>query len=503
MSGPTETAASLAAIVASADDAIISNDLTGIIRSWNPAAERLFGYTAEEAVGQHIFLIVPENCHGQERAVLTRLLDESDIDHYETSRRRKDGVLLEMSVTVSPLRDASGRIVGVSNIARDISARKGLERDAMRLAAIVQSSDDAIVSKDLNGVILTWNPSAERMFGYTAAEAIGQSITMIIPEERLHEEATVLRRIRAGILVRHFETIRRRKDGREVQISLTVSPIRDANGTVIGASKIARDIGEQRRLREIADEAGRTKDEFLAVLSHELRTPLNTVLGYARMLRQPQVNMDDEKRERALGVLERNATILARLVDDVLDASKLMAGKLRLTIERVNLEQIVRDALETISPAAEAKNITLQLDIESRLETLADPDRLRQVVLNLLTNAVKFTPLGGTVSVRVFPDGPESVIEVRDTGVGIAPDDLPRVFQRFWQAESGASREHGGLGVGLALVRHLVELHGGNVSATSVGKGHGATFTVRLPPRTLPRSDVPAPQNKQDAPPNI
>jgi PAS domain S-box-containing protein len=493
MSGPpAETAARLAAIVASADDAIVSNDLTGIIRSWNPAAERLFGYTADEAVGQHIFLIVPENCHAQENAVLARLLDESDVDHYDTSRRRKDGEILQISVTVSPLRDASGRIVGVSNIARDITARKRMECDAMRLAAIVQSSDDAIVSKDLNGVILTWNHSAERMFGYTASEAIGQSIRMIIPEDRLHEEAEVLRRIRAGILVDHFETIRRRKDGREVEISLTVSPIRDANGTVIGASKIARDIGEQRRLRAMADEASRLKDEFLAVLSHELRTPLNTVLGYARMLRQPQVSMDDEKRERALVVLERNAATLAKLVDDVLDTSRSMAGKLRLAIERVNLEQIVRDALETMSPAAEAKNITLQLDIESRLETPADPDRLGQVVLNLVSNAVKFTPLGGTVSVRVFRDGPESVIEVRDTGVGIAPDHLPCVFQRFWQAESGASREHGGLGLGLALVRHLVELHGGSVAATSAGKGQGATFTVRLPPRA-PRNDVPAP----------
>ena len=486
MSGPpADTAARLAAIVTSADDAIVSNDLSGIVTSWNSAAERLFGYAATEVVGRHIFLIVPDHCHAQETEVLEKLVDGTGVDHYDTSRRRKDGVVLDVSITVSPLRDATGRIVGVSTIARDISSRKRIERDAMRLAAIVESSDDAIVSKDLNGVILTWNHSAERMFGYTSREAIGRSITMIIPEDRLHEEVEVLRRIRAGILVDHFETVRRHKDGREVEISLTVSPIRDANGVVVGASKIARDIGEQKRLRQMADEAGRLKDEFLAVLSHELRTPLNTVLGYARILRQPQVTLDQEKRARALTVLERNAELLAKLVDEVLDTSRSMAGKLRLAIQRVNLEQIVRDAVEAMSPAAEAKNIALQLDVESRLDTLGDPDRLRQVVLNLLSNALKFTPLGGTVTVRVFRDGPESVIEVTDTGVGIAPDHLPRVFQRFWQADASGSREYGGLGLGLALVRHLVELHGGNVSAASRGKGGGSTFTVRLPPRAI------------------
>ena len=488
MSGPlAETAARLAAIVSSADDAIVSNDLSGVITSWNPAAERLFGYRVDEAVGQHIFMIVPEDCREQENQVLIKVLEESGVDHYDTSRRRKDGVVLDVSITVSPLRDVVGRIVGVSGIARDVTSRKCMERDAMRLAAIVESSDDAIVSKDLNGIIQTWNQAAERIFGYTAAEAVGRSITMIIPEDRLHEEAEVLRRIRGGILVDHFETIRRHKDGHEVEISLTVSPIRDSNGTVIGASKIARDIGEEKRLRQMADEASRLKDEFLAVLSHELRTPLNTVLGYARILRQPHITLDEDQRERALAVLERNADLLAKLVDEVLDTSRSMAGKLRLAIQPVSLDEIVREALETMTPAADAKNITLQLEVAAKLETLGDPDRLRQVALNLLSNAIKFTPLGGTVSVRAFRDGLESVIEVRDTGIGIAPEHLPRVFQRFWQAESGTSREYGGLGLGLALVRHLVELHGGSVTATSAGKDQGATFAVRLPPRAIAR----------------
>jgi PAS domain S-box-containing protein len=477
---PVDSAARMAAIVESADDAIVSHDLSGMITSWNPAAERLFGYGAGEVVGQHVFLIVPEDCRPTEADVLDALREGEGSIPYDATRLRKDGGVIEVSITASPLRDHADRVVGIITIARDISSRKNAERDAMRLAAIVESSDDAIISKDLNGVILTWNRGAERMFGYTATEAIGRSITMIIPNNRMHEEVEVLRRVRAGILVAHFETVRHHKDGHEVEISLSVSPIRDASRKIVGASKIARDISEQKRLRRMADEVSRMKDEFLAVLSHELRTPLNTVLGYARMLRHPQISDDQKKRTRALTVLERNADALAKLVDEVLDTARSMAGKLQLATQRVDLDSIVREALDTMTPAAQAKSITLEVSSEPRLETLGDPDRLRQVVLHLIANAVKFTPPKGKVSVRVFGDYGEVVIEIQDTGIGIGPEQVTQVFQRFWQADASVSREHGGLGLGLALVRHLVEMHGGTVSAASAGKGKGARFTVRL-----------------------
>jgi len=216
-----------------------------------------------------------------------------------------------------------------------------LEREALRLAAIVSSSDDAIISKDLNGIIQTWNRGAERIFGFTPEEVIGKSITIIIPDERLAEETEVLSRIRAGLSVDHFETVRRRKDGGLVDISLTVSPVRAPDGTVVGASKIARDVTEQRRLRAAAEEASRLKDEFLAVLSHELRTPLNTVLGYSRMLRRDDERMSDEVRDRALEALERNADSLTRLVNDVLDTSRVVTGKLRLVFESCPIDQVI------------------------------------------------------------------------------------------------------------------------------------------------------------------
>ncbi|HXT33142.1 MAG TPA: ATP-binding protein [Vicinamibacterales bacterium] len=360
-----------------------------------------------------------------------------------------------------------------------LSAR--LEREAFRLAAIVESAEDAIVSKDLDGIIQSWNHGAERIFGYTAQEAIGRSITIVIPDDRLDEEAEVLTRIRAGLAVEHFETVRRRKDGSPIDIALTVSPIRTSTGEIIGASKIARDITEQRRLREIAEEASRLKDEFLALLSHELRTPLNTVLGYARMLRKEDSRMVGDLRVRALDALERNADALSRLVADVLDTSRSVSGKLRLDLEPAPLEEIVSEAVRTVSPPAEAKDLSFEIHCEPGISVRADRDRLQQVLWNLLSNAIKFTPAGGTVSLRTRRDHGSIVISVEDTGIGIAPEHLPHVFQRFWQAHTGASREFGGLGIGLTLSRHLVEMHGGTIAVDSLGPGRGTTFTVLLP----------------------
>ena len=358
-----------------------------------------------------------------------------------------------------------------------------LEREAQRLAAIVSSSDDAIISKDLDGTIQTWNRGAERMFGYTADEAIGKSITLIIPTDRLDEETEVLRRIRAGLSVEHFETVRKRKDGTPIHISLTVSPVRTSDGRVVGASKIARDVSDQMRLRATAEEASRMKDEFLAVLSHELRTPLNTVLGYARMLREDEdeARMPEEMRHRALDALERNADTLSRLVNDVLDTSRVVTGKLRLVFETCAMEQLIEEGIDTVRPAAGAKDVSIESHIERNMAVMGDRDRLLQVVWNIVSNAVKFTPPGGSVRIEARKEAGVVQLSVADTGVGIGTSDLPFVFQRFWQAHTGVSREFGGLGIGLALARHLVELHGGTIRVESPGVGLGATFTVSLP----------------------
>jgi PAS domain S-box-containing protein len=375
---------------------------------------------------------------------------------------------------------------------------------AQHLARIVDSSDDAIVSKDLNGTILSWNAAAERIFGYTAAEAIGRSIRMIIPADRQSEEDFVLSRIRAGKGVQHYETVRQRKDGKLVPISLTVSPIVNDAGVVIGASKIARDITEQSRLRAAAQEqalenarlyreareADRLKDEFLAVLSHELRTPLNAIVGYARLLRGGII--EGEKAQRGLETLERNANALTQIVEDVLDVSRIVAGKIRLNVQAVELPIVVHNAVATIQPAAEAKGIQLLTIVDPRVGPVSgDPDRLQQVVWNLLSNAVRFTPAGGRVQVRVERVISHIEIVVNDSGAGIRPDFLPHVFERFRQADGSTTRKAGGLGLGLSIVRHIVEMHGGSVDVASEGEGCGATFRVRLPLRIVHAESAP------------
>ena len=374
---------------------------------------------------------------------------------------------------------------------------------AAHLAAIVASSDDVILSKTLEGVIMSWNPAAERIFGYTADEAIGKNIKLIIQPERWGEEDEVLARIRRGEKVDHFETVRRAKDGRLLNISLTVSPIMDAQGRIVGASKVARDITDRKRgeeererllasekeARQQAEEANRLKDEFLAVVSHELRSPLNAITGWASLLRAGK--MDEEQTARAIETILRNAEAQNQLIGDLLDVSRIVSGRLRLNVRPFQLISAIEAAIEVVRPAAEAKSIRLQSVLDPLAGTVAgDPDRLQQVFWNLLTNAVKFTPRGGRVQIRSQRIDSHVEIIVTDTGKGIDRELLPLIFDRFRQGDSGTTREHGGLGLGLAIVRHLIELHGGVVKAQSEGPGKGAEFIIQLP-ILIARSAVP------------
>lgn len=660
--GPVDTAALLTAIVESSEDAIISTDPSGILTSWNRAAEQLYGYAAAEALGQPNRIIIPPDRFAEEDDIIRRLLQGYVVPTLETIRLRKDGTRIEVVLTPSAIRENGGRILGISKISREVD---GLKREAAatsrQMASIVESSDDAIIGKNLDGIVTSWNRAAEQMFGFTAEEAIGRSIRIIVPVDRQDEETRILARLRQGEKIEHFETIRCRKDGSCVPISLTVSPIRDEKGVVIGASKIVRDITERKRAEEETDRehrrtaflaqmterlsksldyahtlesvamlavpgvadwcaldivqdnaqiarlavahvdpakielakemrrryedsgapysvpyvirtgtpalisdvtddmivagaqgdperiallrslglrsylcvplmmggraigaltlataesgrrytdndlrfaediasraafavenarsyehvqrANRLKDEFLATLSHELRTPLNAILGYARIARGGFISGD--KLTRALETIERNSTALTQMVEDILDVSRIVSGKMRLNVQPVDLPVILRDAIETMKPAADAKRIRMQIITDPQVGPISgDPDRLRQIVWNLVSNAVKFTPKGGQIQLRLSRINSSVEIAVSDTGIGIASDFLPHIFEAFRQAESGTARQQAGLGLGLAIVRNLVEIHGGTVSASSDGPGTGATFRVRLP----------------------
>jgi PAS domain S-box-containing protein len=656
----------LAAIVESSDDAIVSKDLTGVIRSWNEGAEKLFGYAAEEVIGKSIMILIPPDRADEETRILESIRRGEKIDHYETARRRKDGSLVEISLTVSPLRDKAGNVIGGSKIARDITERKRIERalaeGARKQKALYQLADhlhraqslddlytaalDAILSSlrcDRAAILLLDDAGVMRFAGWrglsddyckaveglspwksdekypesicindvdlaeiedslkavvkgegigaiafipllSRGKLIGKLMTYfnaphVFSDGELALGLTIARQLAFGIerkraekLVRQnaaqlalitdtapvfiahcdaharFKFVNKAYAGRfgltpedcigktipevigveayrsfsqhveavlrgepvefEVEIPYAVigkhfmhcsyAPEFDAGGKVIGfvaaitdisarkqaEEKIARLLAEEQAAREVAEQATRAKDEFLALVSHELRSPLNAILGYTRMLRSGPGDREDFN--KATGVIERSAKTQLQIVEDLLDSARIVSGKLRIEPSLVDLVPALEAALDTVRSAAVAKGITLVANFNRMPElVLGDSTRLQQVVWNLLTNAVKFTPEGGRVELRMEGAADHIRIAVSDTGKGVEPEFLPFVFDRFRQADASSGRRYGGVGLGLSLVKHLVELHGGIITVASEGAGRGATFTIMLPRRHL------------------
>jgi len=481
----TEAHAHLAALIASSDDAIISKDLHGNITSWNPSAEKLLQYKEDEVLGRHISIIIPPAHLAEEEFIIGKIRKGERVTHFETVRRAKNGNLVNLAVTVSPIKSRDGRIIGASKIARDITELKRAERSNAYLSAIIQSSDDAIISKDLNGVIKSWNPAAERMFGYTSDEAIGKHVTLLIPSDRLEEEDKIISALRNKSRIDHFETIRQHKNGSLIPVSLTVSPIIDSTGTIIGASKVARDISDRVRAQVELAEMSRRKDEFIGNMSHELRTPLNAVIGLASLLQSSRAF--PEKERKMIDVLKVSADHLLELINDLLDFAKIESGHMQLEEIEFDIVDVVEKTVNVMLLPAQEKGLNLSLAFGSNLVRYqkGDPLRVQQILMNLLSNAVKFTQQG---VIEVFVDtasasGAETVpvtIEVRDTGIGIPKGMLGTIFDKFMQVDSSITRRFGGSGLGLAIVNALVKKMGGTIDVRS-DLGVGSTFSLMLP----------------------
>ncbi|HJX26774.1 MAG TPA: ATP-binding protein [Thermoanaerobaculia bacterium] len=362
------------------------------------------------------------------------------------------------------------------------------------LASLLQQAQQAILPLDDEGRILTLNRAAATLFGVSEAEVAARPLEALFDPESQTAVAPLLAEVRDGSAEVRREISLVRDAGAPMVVELSIAPVQDDSGHRIGFLAIARDITErqraeaertallarERKAREEAETASRAKDEFVATMSHELRTPLNAMLGWTRLLRMGA--LDGAGTARALEAVERNALAQARLVEDLLDVSRIITGKLRLNVQSIELQPIIEAAIDSVRPAVDAKNIRLQLILDSGIGfVLGDPQRLQQIFWNLVSNAVKFTPKGGRIRVTLERINSHLEITVSDTGQGITPEFLPFVFDRFRQADGTTTRSHGGLGLGLAIVRHLVELHGGQVSVDSRGEGQGAVFTVRLP----------------------
>jgi PAS domain S-box-containing protein len=364
---------------------------------------------------------------------------------------------------------------------------------AAYLAAIVESSDDAIIGKTLDGIITSWNAGATRIFGYTAEEMIGQPISLLVPADRPDDARQILERIRRGERVHHYETERLRKDGRRIYVSLSVSPIKDASGTIVGASKIARDVTERRdaeeererlladaqQARALAEAASRAKDDLLSVVSHELRTPLSAMLGWVAVLKKGK--LPPARVSAAFETIERSGRMQEELISDLLDMSRIVTNRLRLELAPVDLRALAEATADGIRPAASAKDVTLRTSTAVEAIVVGDAVRLQQALSNVLDNAVKFTPAGGSVELRLERTDRDARIVVRDSGAGLAAGFLPHIFEPFRQAENVTSRKSGGLGLGLAIARDLVERHRGTITAENAGEGTGAIFTITLP----------------------
>jgi PAS domain S-box-containing protein len=491
--------------LASIGDGVIATDTEGQVRFMNTVAETLTGWNRDDALTKRVetvFRIVNENTRNPielpidwaiQKGRIANLIDPSILI-------ARDGTEIPIEESGSLITDYEGRPTGAVLIFRDITERRRIEiereassRTSRQLADIVESSDDAILSKDPDLRITSWNHAAEEMFGYTASEAIGQTVRIIIPESRWSEEEDVMQLIRGGRKVEHHETERRRKDGTVIPVSVSISPVHGTAGVVVGASTIVRDITrqraveEEREARRAAEEASRAKDEFLAMLSHELRNPLSAINGWVALLKRGQV--PPERVTHALEIIERNARRESQLVESLLDFSRIAANKLDLDMEGVDLSSLLEIVVDSMRPSAEAKGIMLDLTPvdDGSFVVIGDSDRLQQIFSNLLMNALKFTPRGGHVQVRLVQMGSQAQVQVIDDGEGIHADFLPYVFERFRQADPAKGRAYGGLGLGLAIVRELADAHGATVTAESRGKGRGSTFKVTLPiPAVLP-----------------
>jgi PAS domain S-box-containing protein len=504
------------------DYAIFLLSAEGVIRTWNAGAKRIFGYDENEVVGRPFTLFYPENeLPGKPIEDLSTAASDGRIEE-QGWRIRRNGERFWANTVINTLRAEDGQIRGFAKVTRELTGQRNsaerLRQSAEIFQLLVSSVRDyAIFMLDVDGRVTTWNAGAQRLKGYTPDEIIGRHFSAFYMQKDLdsHKPERELELARKNGSVED-EGWRLRKDGSKFWANVVITAVYDARGELRGFAKVTRDItdrknsedmqralleqrearllAEQERTRaeasyRVAQESNRAKDEFLMTLSHELRTPMTAILGWSRLL--PSMASDDPMFLDAISSISTNARLQARLIDDILDVSRIVSGKLRLTPELVEVSPLVMSAVDSVGTTAEAKDISITTALAPGLgSVLIDGTRIQQVIWNLLSNAVKFTPRHGSVTVSARKTNSQLQISVSDSGEGLDPQFLPHVFEPFRQAENPATRTHGGLGLGLSIVRYIAEAHGGTITAQSEGKGKGATFTLSLPIRAIASAAV-------------
>ena len=490
------------AVLDAALDGIITINEKGTIESFNPAAERLFGYAAAEVLGKNVRMLMPEPYQSEHDTYLRNYLETGHRKIIGIGREvkglRKDGSAFPLDLSVSEMRLGSRRVfIGLlHDLTERIRGEEARHQSDERLRLVVESTPSALVMVDSEGRMVLVNSQAEKLFGFAREELIGASVDILLPSRFRERHNGYRRGFLSNLQNRPMgagrDLFALRKDGTEVPVEIGLNPIVTGDDVLILAAIVditERKLIEQQRERLLANEraarseaerAARMKDDFLATVSHELRTPLNAILGWSQLLGAGDASSQDEIRQ-GLAIIERNARGQAMLIDDLLDMSRITSGRLRLDVLQVNLVTVIEAAMESVRPAADAKQIRLERELDPAAGPIrGDPSRLQQVAWNLLSNAIKFTPPGGQVQVALRRAGATAEIVISDTGVGIKPQFAPHLFERFRQSDATITRRHGGLGLGLAIVRDLVEMHGGSVRPVSAGAGRGAPGAVAI-----------------------
>jgi PAS domain S-box-containing protein len=472
-----DTRSHFAALVNGSNDPILSIDLTGRIISWNPAATRVFGYESDEIIGQSILRFTPPDFHHAEKERLGKLRAAKTIDPYEANWLRKDGRGIPVSVTIFPAMDRNGQVIGASKIACDLSDRKQADESRFRLAAIVDSADDAIISKNLNSIITSWNNGAHRMFGYTADEIVGESILLLIPEELHYEEDEILRKLRAGERIDHYETRRRKKNGEIFDVSVTISPVEDDTGQVTGASKIARDISDRKRIERmlIQSEKLAATGRMAATIAHEINNPLESVMNLIYLARQHSASSG--KAHQYLLTAEEELERVSHIARQTLGYYKDTGSP-----SEVYLHDLIENVLAVYNSKLMASGIAVDLQFNDLQKLVASKGEMLQVFSNIIANAIDAMRQGGSLKISTRKligssgDGVQAVI--RDNGTGIKQEHLEKIFEPFFTTKGDL-----GTGIGLWVARQLVERRGGQISvASSTERGHsGTTITIFIP----------------------
>jgi PAS domain S-box-containing protein len=511
----------LAAIVESSDDAIIGKSLDGVITSWNAGAQRIFGYSAEEAIGKSITILMPQHLLHEETKILERLRNGERVDHFETTRVRKDGSIVAISLTISPIRDAAGAIAGISKIARDVTEHKKLlageaaSRAEMlaerKFRELIENAPDAIMQVDSRGLIVLANRTAELVFGYSRDELIAMSVDALIPEAARSRHSAHRQKFEAAGESRPMgmglDLHAVRKDGTEFPVEISLSPNRTEGGISITA--VIRDVTERKRaeqqIRSLeqsytaelearqreAERLNRLKSEFIASVSHELRTPLHTIIGFAELLGEEGMGSLNEKQKRFVHHIQTDSEHLLGLINDVLDLSRIEAGGLVVRTEEISLQTAIVEAVNAIRPQATGRQIVVRADRIPHTSVVADPLRMRQILYNLLSNGVKFTDPGGEVVVTAAADEDFVQITVADTGLGISPDECSRIFDKFYQVGYTTTGVRQGTGLGLTICKQLVEIQCGRIWVESEpGKGSRFHFTLPALPNVTPITET-------------